>query len=111
MTDQVIIGMDPHKSSNTITVLARDETMLTRRRFPHSDDGFVEMLDAVAGFPDRVWPIEGANGMGRSCCRIDARSSSGRVPRRGVSTVCKLITQQASRPNGRPSLPAPNPRA
>jgi transposase len=66
MTDQVIIGMDPHKSSNTIAVLARDETMLARRRFQHSDDGFVEMLEAVAGFPDRVWAIEGANGMGRS---------------------------------------------
>jgi hypothetical protein len=33
MTDQVIIGMDPHKASNTIAVLARDETPLTRRRF------------------------------------------------------------------------------
>jgi len=66
MTDQVIIGMDPHKSSNTIAVLTRDETMLVRRRFQHSDDGLVEMLDAVAGYPERVWAIEGANGMGRS---------------------------------------------
>ena len=33
MTDQqVIIGMDPHKSSNTIVVMTPDETMLTRRR-------------------------------------------------------------------------------
>ena len=48
MTEQVIIGMDPHKSSNTIAVLTRDETMLTRRRFAHSDDGFVEMLDGFA---------------------------------------------------------------
>ena len=64
--EQVIIGMDPHKSSNTIAVLTRDETMLTRRRFQHSDDGFVELLEAVADYPDRVWAIEGANGMGRS---------------------------------------------
>ena len=66
MTDQVIIGMDPHKASNTIAVLARDETLLTRRRFANSDDGFVEMLAAVAEFPDRVWAVEGANGVGRS---------------------------------------------
>lgn len=66
MTEQVIIGMDPHKSSNTIAVLARDETMLTRRRFAHCDDGFVEMLEAVADYPDRVWAVEGANGIGRS---------------------------------------------
>ena len=43
MTEQqVIIGMDPHKSSNTIAVPTRDETMLARRRFVNSDDGFVE---------------------------------------------------------------------
>ena len=41
---EVIIGVDPHKASNTIAVLSRDETMLTRRRFDNSDDGFVEML-------------------------------------------------------------------
>ena len=64
--EQVIIGMDPHKSSNTIAVLTRDETMLTRRRFENSDDGFVEMLEAVAGDRDRVWAVESANGMGRS---------------------------------------------
>jgi hypothetical protein len=28
--------------------------------------GFVELLEAVADYPDRVWAIEGANGMGRS---------------------------------------------
>lgn len=64
--EQVIIGMDPHMSSNTIAVLTRDETVLTRRRFQHSDDGFVELLEAVADYPNRVWAIEGANGMGRS---------------------------------------------
>jgi hypothetical protein len=55
MTEQqVIIGVDPHKSSNTIVVMTPDETMLTRRRFVNSDDGFIEMLDAVRGYPDRV---------------------------------------------------------
>jgi transposase len=64
--DQVIIGMDPHKSSNTIVVMTPDETMLTRRRFVNSDDGFIEMLGAVADYPNRVWAVEGANGVGRS---------------------------------------------
>ena len=67
MTDQpVIIGMDPHKSSNTIAVLTRDETMLTRRRFVNSDDGLLEMLEAAQDYPDRIWAVEGANGVGRS---------------------------------------------
>jgi hypothetical protein len=29
----VIIGLDPHKSSNTIAVLERGETILLQRRF------------------------------------------------------------------------------
>ena len=58
--------MDPHKPSNTIVVMTRDETMLTRRRFVNSDDGFIEMLDAVTDYPDRVRAVEGANGVGRS---------------------------------------------
>lgn len=66
MTEPVIIGMDPHKSSNTIAVLARDETLLARRRFENSHDGLVAMLDAVAEHLDRVWAVEGSNGIGRS---------------------------------------------
>ena len=52
MNEKVMIGMDPHKASNTIAVLDSTETMLTRRRFQHSDDGFVELLAAVADFPE-----------------------------------------------------------
>jgi len=63
---EVIIGVDPHKASNTIAVLDRDETILTRRRFDNTDEGMVEMLDAVGEFGDRVWAVEGANGIGRS---------------------------------------------
>lgn len=40
--------------------------MLTGRRFENSDDGFVEVLAAVADYPDRVWAVEGANGIDRS---------------------------------------------
>lgn len=63
---EVIIGVDPHKASNTIAVLHRDETILMRRRFDNTDEGMVDMLNAVGGFGDRVWAVEGANGIGRS---------------------------------------------
>ncbi len=66
MHDQVIIGMDPHKASNTIAVLTKSEELLTRRRFENSDDGFIEMLAAVDEYPARLWAVEGANGIGRS---------------------------------------------
>ena len=64
MIDEVVIGLDPHKVSNTIAVLQRDETLLTRRRFEHSDAGLVAMFEAVAVYPKRVWAVEGANGIG-----------------------------------------------
>lgn len=66
MHDQVIIGMDPHKASNTIAVLTKGEELLSRRRFENSDDGFIEMLAAVDEHPSRLWAVEGANGIGRS---------------------------------------------
>lgn len=59
MVDEVVIGLDPHKASNTIAVLNRNETLLTRRRFVHSDDGLVAMFDAVVVYPKRVWAVEG----------------------------------------------------
>jgi transposase len=63
---EMVIGLDPHKASNTIAVLDRDETVHTARRFDNSGDGLVAMLAAVAGFDDRLWAVEGANGIGRS---------------------------------------------
>jgi transposase len=66
MVDEVVIGLDPHKASNTIAVLDRAEKLLARRRFVHSDDGLVAMFEAVTVYPKRVWAVEGANGIGRS---------------------------------------------
>lgn len=63
---EIVIGLDPHKASNTIAVLDRDETVHTARRFDNSGDGLVAMLATVAKFDDRLWAVEGANGIGRS---------------------------------------------
>jgi hypothetical protein len=65
-TMSLIIGLDPHKASNTIAVLEPDETIRLTHRFENSDAGFVAMLKHVEGFRDRKWAVEGASGMGRS---------------------------------------------
>lgn len=62
----VVIGLDPHKASNTIAVLDGDETVLAMRRFVNTADGLVAMLETTAEFGDRLWAVEGANGIGRS---------------------------------------------
>jgi transposase len=61
---RVVIGMDPHKRSVTIEVMAADETVLGGGRFATDVDGFAAMARYVSRFSDRVWAIEGCNGIG-----------------------------------------------
>ena len=61
---RVVIGMDPHKRSVTIEVMAGDETILGGGRFATDPDGFTALREYVRAWPDRVWAIEGCNGIG-----------------------------------------------
>jgi transposase len=63
--ERVVIGMDPHKRSVTIEVMTVDETVLGGGRFSTDVDGFRAMAEYVKRWPDRVWAIEGCNGIGR----------------------------------------------
>ena len=62
---RVVIGMDPHKRSVTIEVMAADEAVLGGARYPTDKTGYRAMLQNVRQWPDRVWAIEGCNGIGR----------------------------------------------
>jgi len=73
MDEMVIIGMDPHKASNTIAVLDSTENLLTRRRFENSDDGFVEMLAAAGEYRNRVWAVSGGVSTASVVARADPR--------------------------------------
>nr|WP_268746388.1 transposase [Actinomadura madurae] len=57
--------MDPHKRSATIEVMAADEAILGRGRYGTDRDGYAAMLRYARQWPDRVWAIEGCNGIGR----------------------------------------------
>lgn len=63
-TTRVVIGVDPHKRSVTIEVMAGDETVLGGDRYATDQAGFAAMRRSVAQFPDRVWAIEGCAGIG-----------------------------------------------
>src|SRR5665647_2096327 len=63
-SERVVIGMDPHKRSVTIEVMAGDETILGGGRFATDPDGFTALREYVRAWPDRVWAIEGCNGIG-----------------------------------------------
>ena len=63
--NRVVIGMDPHKRSVTIEVMTSDEQILGGGRFATDTEGFAAMLAYVQRWSDRVWAIEGCEGIGR----------------------------------------------
>jgi transposase len=63
--ERVVIGMDPHKRSVTIEVMTAGEEILGGGRFGTDTDGFAAMVEYVEQWPERVWAIEGCNGIGR----------------------------------------------
>ena len=61
----VVIGMDPHKRSATIEVCDRRERVLSTGRFGTDRAGYRALLAAGRRWPDRVWAVEGCQGVGR----------------------------------------------
>src|SRR3954465_13194537 len=64
-TPRVVIGMDPHKRSVTIEIMAGDESIVDQGRFGTDRAGHDAMRRTVEAWPDRVWAIEGCQGIGR----------------------------------------------
>jgi transposase len=62
---RVIIGMDPHKRSATIEIIDERETVLAAGRFGTDRDGYQAMLALGRRYPERIWAVEGCNGIGR----------------------------------------------
>ena len=59
------IGMDPHKRSATIEIIDDRQKVLSGGRFGTDRDGYRAMLAAGRKFGDRIWAVEGCNGIGR----------------------------------------------
>ena len=62
---RVVIGMDPHKRSVTIEVMRPDESVAAGGRFDTDQAGYDAMLEVARAWPERVWAVEGCNGIGR----------------------------------------------
>src|SRR5881398_2921040 len=62
---RVIIGVDPHKRSATIEVVNKREQTVGQGRFGTDTDGYKAMLTAGRRHKDRMWAVEGCNGIGR----------------------------------------------
>lgn len=62
----VVIGVDPHKASNTLVVIDGRERVLGQDRFANDRAGYRLMKTFARAHPDRVWAVEGARGVGAS---------------------------------------------
>ena len=63
--DQVIIGVDPHKLSVTIEARDSREILRAKGRFGTDTRSYRQLLTFVRQWPERLWAVEGANGIGR----------------------------------------------
>ena len=61
----VIIGMDPHKRSATIEVIDPAGRRLAKGRFGTEVTATRRCWPPGVSTPDRVWAVEGCNGIGR----------------------------------------------
>ncbi|MEV0462959.1 IS110 family transposase [Nocardia tengchongensis] len=64
-----IIGMDPHKRSATIEIIDDTGEVLGGGRYGTDKNGYAEMLTAGRQFANRIWAVEGCNGIGRHIAR------------------------------------------
>jgi len=60
----MMIGIDPHKGSHTAVAIDRDERVVDELRIRASANQMVELWEWASAYPDRVWAVESARGMG-----------------------------------------------
>jgi hypothetical protein len=63
--DKVIIGVDPHKLSVTIEARDSREILRAKGRFGTDTRSYRQLLAYTRQWPERIWAVEGANGIGR----------------------------------------------
>jgi transposase len=66
----VVIGVDPAKRSHAIEVIDERERTLASAQFVNDNDGYRQMRALARRWPQRVWAVEGAGGVG---CQLAQR--------------------------------------
>ena len=87
---RVVIGMDPHKRSATIEAMAANEQVLGGGRFGTDPAGFGAMLARAGRWPDRVWAVEGCEGIGKHLVLRLLAGQRRRIGEDHTRMVCQL---------------------
>jgi hypothetical protein len=102
---RVIIGMDPHKRSATIEIINDREKVLARGRFGTDTAGYQAMLTLALQHADRLWAVEGCNGIGRHIAQrlvAEAKPSSTSPRNCPPGPECSPPAGPQNRPRRRP---------
>src|SRR5215208_7492272 len=62
---RVLIGVDPHKSVNSVWAIDENGELLAHEAFPADRKGLRALERWSKRFPERRWAVEGAAGIGR----------------------------------------------
>jgi len=63
--DRVMIGVDPHKLSVTFEARDSREVLRAKGQFGTDARSYRQLLAYARQWPERIWAVEGANGIGR----------------------------------------------
>jgi len=102
---QIIIGMDPHKRSATIEIINEREKVLVQGRFGTDTDGYHTMLKLGRQYDDRLWAVEGCNGIGRHIAQrlvADGETVVDVPSKLSDERGCSPRDRAANRPGRRP---------
>ena len=62
---EVLIGVDPHKTTNVVAAVDEQGGLVGQENFPANRKGMRALERWANGFPERRWAVEGAGGIGR----------------------------------------------
>jgi transposase len=65
VVDRVVIGVDPHKLSVTFEARDAREILRATGRLGTDARSYRQLLEVARQWPERIWAVEGANGIGR----------------------------------------------
>ena len=65
----VMIGVDPHKASHTAVVISSAEEVLGEVQVRACTQQAQRLLVWAAAWPERIWAVEGADGIGHLLAR------------------------------------------
>lgn len=87
----IMIGIDPHKASHTAVAIDNNEVTLDELRVRACAKQTEQLRSWAAPFPDRVWAIESAHGLGY----LLAQQLVNRSSIVGIVLLCLARSQQS----------------